>query len=391
MIEEPFAISNNCWEGVKTSSVPLYVPEGTKELYVTTAGWNQFKNIKDERPDRAYAIIDNGMMTLYYDNETRAGTLYNVPNGTCRVPTLPDVWSPYIEGYTYGHPWYKKSEEVKTIVIDPSFALYRPTCTYCWFTNFNATEIKGLEYLNTSEVTDMRYMFAGCEYLTQLDLSHLFVRENALTEALCRACLKLESVTLNASFSSLGKEAFVRCRKLTSINIPSSVTSIGREALLACNSLTSILIPSNVTSIGDEAFRSCGLTEAISKIEEPFTINPNVWKDVDTENIPLYVPAGTKDIYRATEGWNVFNNIIEVFWGDVNNDGSVTPADAIMMLYHYFGMEQNGFNVKAGDLNGDSVITPADAIEALYIYFGGGKSGNARGVRPTVVNVKEPE
>ncbi len=77
--------------------------------------------------------------------------------------------------------------------------------------------------------------------------------------------------------------------------------------------------------------------------------------------------------------------------GDVNSDGKVTPSDAIMILYHFFNVMQSGFNQAVADVNGDRNISPADAIEVLYIYFGGGKSGNARGVRPTVVNVKEPE
>ena len=61
--------------------------------------------------------------------------------------------------------------------------------------------------------------------------------------------------------------------------------------------------------------------------------------------------------------------------GDVNSDGSVTPSDAIMTLYHYFGSEQTGFNAKAADVNGDDLATPADAIEILYMYFNAG-SGN---------------
>ncbi|MCR5160113.1 MAG: leucine-rich repeat protein [Prevotella sp.] len=60
--------------------------------------------------------------------------------------------------------------------------------------------------------------------------------------------------------------------------------------------------------------------------------------------------------------------------GDVNGDGKVTPADAIMILYHYFNVTQNGFLEKAANLNGDESITPADAIEALYLYFGSSNS-----------------
>ena len=73
----------------------------------------------------------------------------------------------------------------------------------------------------------------------------------------------------------------------------------------------------------------------------------------------------------------------QIILGDVNDDGNVTPADAIMILYHYFGVAQNGFIKEAADLNTDTQVTPADAIEALYRYFGTGKNSNARGARPS--------
>lgn len=69
--------------------------------------------------------------------------------------------------------------------------------------------------------------------------------------------------------------------------------------------------------------------------------------------------------------------------GDVNSDGRVTPADAIMILYHYFNVAQSGFNVNAADMNGDGSITPADAIEALYKYFNSAGGNNARHSKPT--------
>ena len=72
--------------------------------------------------------------------------------------------------------------------------------------------------------------------------------------------------------------------------------------------------------------------------------------------------------------------------GDVNGDGKVTPADAIMILYHYFGVKQSGFIWRAADLNGDSAISPADAIEALYKYF------NAAGARSSSpANPRDPD
>ncbi len=76
--------------------------------------------------------------------------------------------------------------------------------------------------------------------------------------------------------------------------------------------------------------------------------------------------------------------------GDVNGDDNVTPADAIMILYRYFGVKQNGFIWRAADLNGDDSITPADAIETLYRYFGDGSS-NSRTTRTATGNSSDPE
>ena len=45
MIKEPFDIASNCWSGVETTTIPLYVPFGTKNKYETKEGWKEFKNI----------------------------------------------------------------------------------------------------------------------------------------------------------------------------------------------------------------------------------------------------------------------------------------------------------------------------------------------------------
>ena len=104
----------------------------------------------------------------------------------------------------------------------------------------------------------------------------------------------------------------------------------------------------------------------------------------------LYVPAGCKSAYEAADYWKDFKEIVEVTPGDVNGSDGVTPADAIMILYYYFGVGQQGFNEAAADLTGDGKVTPADAIEALYLYFGAGNNG-ARAARPALEDVRIPE
>jgi hypothetical protein len=81
-----------------------------------------------------------------------------------------------------------------------------------------------------------------------------------------------------------------------------------------------------VTSIRDDAFYECsGLTSVISLIENPFAIggkNSGLFPLDIYNNVTLYVPKGTIDKYKATEGWKDFLFIEE---GDGSGGGSEQP------------------------------------------------------------------
>ena len=124
-------------------------------------------------------------------------------------------------------------------------------------------------------------------------------------------CSGLTSVTIPNSVTSIENYAFYGCSGLTSVTIPNSVTSIGEYAFYYCSGLTSVTIGSGVTSIGNRAFNGADIPTVISLIENPFTITGKT-SDYRTfsqntfNNATLYVPNGTIDKYKATDGWKDF-------------------------------------------------------------------------------------
>ena len=93
--------------------------------------------------------------------------------------------------------WFYQRNKIKKVVFDASFANARPTNCYIWFKGCsNLTTIEGIEYFNTENVTNMRYMFDGCESLKSLDLTN-FNTENVTDMYYMFAyCTSLESLDL---------------------------------------------------------------------------------------------------------------------------------------------------------------------------------------------------
>lgn len=166
--------------------------------------------------------------------------------------------------------------------------------------------------------------FYDCRSITSIVIPDKIESINKSTFDNCRGLL---SVTIPNSVTSIGKQAFYNCRSLTSINIPTSVTSIDSEAFRCCSGLSFLEIPNSVTSIGKSAFSECeGLTYVsignsvtsigdnafgidlpvvISQIENPLKIGYSFTTNT-FKNSTLYVPEGTIEKYKETEGWNEF-------------------------------------------------------------------------------------
>lgn len=105
--------------------------------------------------------------------------------------------------------------------------------------------------------------------------------------------------------------AFRGCENFTnSLTIGNSVTTIGRSAFNGCIGFTQLTIGNSVTTIGESAFNGCnGLTSITCVATTPPTLGEYTF--YDTNDCPIYVPAGSVDTYKAASGWSTYASRIQ--------------------------------------------------------------------------------
>ena len=170
-------------------------------------------------------------------------------------------------GIYYPGWWPGQRGKIKTVVFDASFANARPTSCYCWFSGCNnLTEIKGIEYLNTENVTNMGFMFNSCKVLTSLNLSNFNTEKVTDMQGMFGECWDLTSLDLtsfNTEKVTNMRQMFFNCSDLTSLNLSKFNTEkvmYMSNMFYNCNKLTSLDLTSfktaEVTKM-DYMFESC--------------------------------------------------------------------------------------------------------------------------------------
>ena len=163
--------------------------------------------------------------------------------------------------------WPGQRGKIKTVVFDASFANARPTSCYCWFSGCNnLTEIKGIEYLNTENVTNMGFMFNSCKVLTSLNLSNFNTEKVTDMQGMFGECWDLTSLDLsnfNTEKVTNMRHMFFNCSDLTSLNLSNFNTEkvmYMSNMFYNCNKLTSLDLTSfntaEVTKM-DNMFNGC--------------------------------------------------------------------------------------------------------------------------------------
>lgn len=273
----------------------------------------------------AYAnyVPSTKTLSFYYDNlrNTRTGKTYNLNSGT-----VSPGW--HFDG---------NNVSVKQVVFDPSFADVRPTTAYCWFAwMINLESITGIQYLNTSRMTTMHWMFQGCYVLTSLDLSG-FNTDNVTDMSGMFGYYRLPTLDLSSFNTAKVKDmSYMFCYSpdLTTIYVGNGWTT---------ESVTQSV----------EMFKNCdgivggrGTTFDASHIDKAYA----------------HIDGGP-----ANPGY--FTDSHSVNRGDVNGDGDVTIADVTALIDMLLTGNTEGN--AAADCNLSGNVNIAD-VTALIDYLLGG-------------------
>ena len=248
----------------------LICPEGfTPDDTTPDSGYFTWKGGHFNYPE-AYTVLstDKKTITFHYDGQraSRSGTTSDLNTG-------------------YNEPWsqYSDIESVETIVFAPSFADARPTSCYYWFADImNLKSIRGIEYLNTSEVTNMSGMFSGCSSMPSIDVSHFDTS-------------KVEDM----------RYMFHDCN-LTSLNLSSFTfkENVRATNFLTNNSLEGLTIPASANNLPRQAFENVGSSQnpCMLKYPDGFILQDSSTPDengVFRWKMGYFKEAGPKTVYAV--------------------------------------------------------------------------------------------
>ena len=142
-------------------------------------------------------------------------------------------------------------------------------------------------------------------------------------------------------------------------------------------------ITANLSSYGDIYNKDKDVTEHYMAFSAS-NLSTNVTSGLESGKgyvLELYykvttTDGSTIDFGKDKDGMKFYFSIAEsseVILGDVNGDGSITMADANMVVNYFLATDPSSianFNVAAADVNGDSSITMADANKIVNMFLG---------------------
>jgi len=221
----------------------------------------------------------------------------------------------------YSAPWYDFSFYINTVQVKDGVA---PVSTESWFFDFNNATSFDLSALDTSNVTNMRQMFARCFAVETLDLSGFDTSNVTNMVETFFACTELKSVDLSSFDTSAVTNMtsmFTECYSLKTLDLSNfDISSLMSDEF------------EDITPIFPEAVETVILPQTIGEIELPlpadYLIGNSIVKSVTKED------AG-KMLKRHSSRDHVFGDLIAEVPASCTQTGTKAHKDCSVCGKHF--------------------------------------------------------
>ena len=253
---------------------------------------------------------------------------------------------------------------VTKVVFAPSFADARPVSTSEWFKGMTKLQsITGMkDYLNTSEVTNMTYMFYECMLLKSLDLSNFDTSKVLDMCWMFYYCDGLESVDLR-SFNTANVTnmwyMFSSCTSLTRLDLSSFNTAkvwAMQNMFSHCSNLSTIYVGPEWSTV------------AVTNSGNMFTSCTSLVGGMGTTYDADHVDAAYAHIDGGPSNPGNFSAVLR---GDVDCDGSVTISDVTALIDYLLSGNASGICLSAADCDQDGSVTISDVTSLIDYLLSG--------------------
>ncbi len=381
-------ITGNVFQNTQTENISLYVPRGSKNDYMVTPIWKDFKEII-EYGDIDIEIInfaDQVTKRICVANWDADGDEELSVDEAAAVTSLGTVFTQsqissfdelkFFKGLSSIGEGAFKGSTVKSLTIPENVSLLGKeaflNCKSLVSLHIPAkvsvigqNALSGCTSMTSITVDDGNSSFCDmdgvlfskdkktlCQF-PAAKTSRYYVPEG--TEVIGRDAFHQAIATyinLPSTLKELANGAF-GCSKIKELNMPEGLRIIDDLVFDGCSALKAIHIPSSVTSIGQNMCSNCNsISDVFCYMENPFAINDNSFSTIVYANATLHIPAIARQIYSTLDGWKNFDKMKILEEGDIYykiDKTDIIPGETAAITFYYDAAEDaifRGFMVE---------------------------------------------
>ncbi len=318
----PPTIDDDTFDGID-HSIPLYVPQTTKDAYKAAEYWNEFTNIQD------VLIVADGIYYHFLGGDSvKIVASPSKYAGSFTIPATIRYNSSTYRVTAIGEYAFADCLDLTAITIPQSVTTIGGAafegCTNIKKTNYTGTISSwcGIDFQdiisdiisnNTIYISNPIY-YSRNFYINDVPIHNLVI-PNDVKEIKKYAFLGdtlLTSVRMPQRLQNIGDYAFAYCHQLSDVTFPDKMDSIGYCAFLADTVLTTAVFPKDLKYIGYSAFAECHNLQSVTIPESVTIMDRNIFANCTNLKEVNYNAIACETINQYTEDGN---SIYPIFYG----------------------------------------------------------------------------